>query len=230
MPCRPGATPGGGTIAAARPAPGLPAPRLPGKAVVKLLCQPGTPGAFCRGMRLMAIGGFVLGLPDAPASERAFGRPRSGRSAGAFPQARVVALRELAKPFRRGEATMAPHLLGRLEEGMLTLWGRNLLGFRDVAHLPARQARLPARAASDRAPGPTCGPADGPCLAKTYGSEYGRGEGRDGAAVGAIERELCDPNRPSKGRRHRPVAAPLGAGAHRPWIRRGCTTRGGGRS
>jgi len=34
-----------------------------------------TPGAFYKGMRLMAIDGFVLDHVDTPANERAFGRP-----------------------------------------------------------------------------------------------------------------------------------------------------------
>jgi hypothetical protein len=40
--------------------------RLAGE-VVKLLAEPDTPGAFHRGMRLMALDGFVVELPDMPA-------------------------------------------------------------------------------------------------------------------------------------------------------------------
>jgi hypothetical protein len=62
--------------------------------VVRLLGTPDTPGAFSKGLRLMALDGFVLDLPDTPANERAFGRPPGGRAAGAFPQARVLSLCE----------------------------------------------------------------------------------------------------------------------------------------
>lgn len=48
--------------------------------VVELLGTPATPGAFYQKWRLMAIDGFVLDVALAPANERAFGRPKSGRT------------------------------------------------------------------------------------------------------------------------------------------------------
>ena len=65
------------------------------KRVVCLLGKLQTPGACYRGMRLMSIDGFVLNIADTPANEKAFGRPKSGRGLGAFPQVRV-----LAQPFQ----------------------------------------------------------------------------------------------------------------------------------
>src|SRR2546423_979893 len=82
----------------------------------------------------------VLPLPDSPANARVFGRPGGGRSSGAFPQARVLALceagthvlwRTQVKPCRRGELTMAPALLRHLRPGMLLLWDRNFLSYRN---------------------------------------------------------------------------------------------------
>src|SRR5262249_60214296 len=81
--------------------------------VVQLLAAPPTPGAFYRGMRLLALDGFVVDLPDTPDHARIFGRPQSGRAPGAFPQARVLALceigthvlwRALLRPRRPAEA------------------------------------------------------------------------------------------------------------------------------
>lgn len=46
--------------------------------------------------RAGAIDGFVVDVADTPGNERAFGRPGSGRSPGAFPQARVLSLCEAA--------------------------------------------------------------------------------------------------------------------------------------
>jgi len=63
--------------------------------VVRCLCQSHTPGAFYAGMRMVAVDGFVLNLPDSDANRRAFGRPKNGSSLGAFPQARIVALCEV---------------------------------------------------------------------------------------------------------------------------------------
>jgi hypothetical protein len=53
-------------------------------------------GSWWRGLRLVAIDGTVLDLPDTPSNEAHFGKPSSGRGemTGAFPQARVVALAE----------------------------------------------------------------------------------------------------------------------------------------
>ena len=56
----------------------------------------GSVGSWWRGLRLVAIDGTVLDLPDTASNEAYFGKPGSGRGEmkGAFPQARVVALAE----------------------------------------------------------------------------------------------------------------------------------------
>src|SRR5206468_9802340 len=110
--------------------------------VIQLQGTPETPGAFYRGMRTMALDGFVVDVPDTPANERAFGRPGSSRAPAAFPQARVLSLcetgshvlwRSLIKPCSRGEVTMAPYLLRSLRKDMLLLWVRNFFGVATVA-------------------------------------------------------------------------------------------------
>ncbi|MEU2718496.1 transposase [Streptomyces sp. NPDC007205] len=59
------------------------------------LVPAGLGGSFWRGMRLAAVDGFLLDVPDNDANRRAFGGPKdsSGRPGG-FPQARVVTLTE----------------------------------------------------------------------------------------------------------------------------------------
>ena len=47
--------------------------------VIRLQGKPTTPGAFYRGMRTMALDGFVVDVADTPANDRAFGRPGSSR-------------------------------------------------------------------------------------------------------------------------------------------------------
>ena len=54
------------------------------KTVVRLLAKPETEEAFYRGLRLMAMDGFVLDLPDTPENEKVFGRPGSGCAPGRF--------------------------------------------------------------------------------------------------------------------------------------------------
>src|SRR5262249_58691934 len=44
--------------------------------------------------RLMAIDGFELDVPDAPANAAAFGYPAGGRERAAFPKVRVVTIGE----------------------------------------------------------------------------------------------------------------------------------------
>jgi Insertion element 4 transposase N-terminal len=55
-----------------------------------------TPGAWYRGLRVLAIDGSCLDVADTPANAAAFGRPGTGRGqgVGAFPQVRLVALAE----------------------------------------------------------------------------------------------------------------------------------------
>src|SRR5262249_10984516 len=177
-------------------------------------------GAFYKGMRLMAVDGFVLDLPDTPDNERAFGRPKSGRTAGAFPQARVLALCEAGshdfwrwsvKPCRRGEARMAPYLLGQLEAGMLLAWDRNFLSYNNVKQVLSRRAHLLARIRSSLIFEPTQELPDGSYLAKLYRTPADRKKDQGGVVVRVIQYTLNDPSRPSKERAHRLLTTLLGA-------------------
>ena len=151
--CRQG-TPGRSTLCEARLRLGVAVMRRLAEAIVTLLGKRETPGAFYRGMRLMAIDGFVVDLADTEKNERAFGRPGSGRAAGAFPQARVLSLcetgshvlwRNLIKPLCRGEIPMARHLVRYLQKGMLLLWDRNFLSYDMVEKVISQNAQLLAR-------------------------------------------------------------------------------------
>lgn len=182
------------------------------KAVVRLLATPATQGAFYRGLRLMALDGFVLDLPDTADNERVFGRPKGGRTAGAFPQVRVLALCEvgthviwrcLIKPIRRAEITMAKALLRFAAPDMLLLWDRGFLSYANVRDVLAGEAHLLARIKktlkfSEREPLP-----DGSYLATLYRSAKDRRRDRDGVRVRVIEYTIEDPGRPGSGERHR---------------------------
>ncbi len=100
----------------------------------------GAVGSFWRGLRLVAIDGTVLDLPDTAANEERFGRPGSGRGEmrGAFPQARVVALVECGTHAMLGaevgscstsETKLAPQLFTLLNEEMLLLLDRGFSGY-----------------------------------------------------------------------------------------------------
>jgi hypothetical protein len=88
--------------------------------VVHPLATPETPGAFLGGLRVMAVDGTVLDVPDSKANARVFGYPssRPGTRA-AFPKVRLVMLVEagthlivdaLMCPYRMGERVRALRL------------------------------------------------------------------------------------------------------------------------
>jgi hypothetical protein len=217
---RPGGTPGRNTLVEARRGLGVAPLRLLAQKVVRLLATPDTPGAFYKGMRLMALDGFVLDVPDTPTNDRAFGRPCTGRAPGAFPQVRVLALCEagthvlyrwLLKPYRRNEVSMAPYVLRWLQEGMLLLWDRAFLSYKNVQQVLAQRAQLLARAKCNLVFEPTEVLPDGSYLAKMYPSAKHRKRDQGGIVVRVLEYALDDPGRPSKEKRHRLVTTLLDA-------------------
>lgn len=128
--------------------------------VVRPLATPETPGAFLGGLRVMAVDGTVLDVPDSPANARVFGYPSSRLGTrAAFPKVRLVLLIEagthlivdaLMCPYRMGERVRARKLLRSVNEGMLLLWDRGLHSYVMVRSTLARQChylgRVPANA------------------------------------------------------------------------------------
>jgi hypothetical protein len=193
------------------------------EAVVTLLGKQETPGAFYKGMRLMAIDGFVVDLADTEKNERAFGRPGSGRAAGAFPQARVLSLcetgshvlwRNLIKPLCRGEIPMARHLLRYLQKGMLLLWDRNFLSYDMVEKVISQDAHLLARIKKNLIFQPIMHLPDGSYLAKLYRTAKDRRHDEDGILVRIIDYTFDDEHRPGSGEKHRLLTTLLDAEEH----------------
>lgn len=207
-----GHAPGRSTLCMARQSLGVAPMRLLHLEVVRLLAHLDTPGAFYRDMRLMAIDGFVLNLPDRPHLERVFGRPKSGRAAGAFPQARVLGLcevgthviwRHLIKPIRCGETTMADTLLRHLQKDMLLMWDRGFLSYANLAQVIERQGHLLARIKKNLIFKPLKTFADGSYLSKMYRTSYDRDHDRNGIPVRIMKYTFHDPGRPGSGKEHR---------------------------
>ncbi|GAC1471832.1 MAG: IS4 family transposase [Chamaesiphon sp.] len=126
--------------------------------VVRPLATPETPGAFLGGLRVMAVDGTVLDVPDSKANARVFGYPgsRPGTRA-AFPKVRLVMLVEagthlivdaLICPYRMGERVRAKKLLRSVTPGMLLMWDRGLHSYAMVNATVARGChylgRIPA--------------------------------------------------------------------------------------
>lgn len=218
---RPGGTPGRSTISEARKGLGIAPVRLVAHKVIRLLATPDTLAAFYCGMRLMALDGFVLNMPDTEDNTRTFGKPQSGRAEGAFPQARVLALCEvgthvlyrwLIKPLCRGEVSMVGYLLRFLEEGSLLLWDRNFLNYKSLKQVRARNAHLLARVKSNFVFVPIKVLDDGSYLSKMYPSWGHRQKDKDGILVRIIEYTL--EGRGKEGEVHRLLTTLLDAEQH----------------
>ena len=97
-----------------------------------------TPGAWYRGLHLVAFDGSSLNLPDEVRNREEFGLPGAARGSSAFPQARLTAMMEVgtraafawhAGPLAESEAEQAERLLGSLSSGMLVLADHTYCGF-----------------------------------------------------------------------------------------------------
>ena len=96
------------------------------------LARPGTPGAWLRSWRLMAIDGVMIDLPDTEANLGVYGKPEGG-TRRPFPQVRVVGLSECgthglvaAAPgtIYQGERELARQLRDRISPDMLIIADR----------------------------------------------------------------------------------------------------------
>jgi hypothetical protein len=191
--------------------------------VVQLLGEPTMAGAFYAGLRLMAVDGFTVDLPDRPLLERLFGRPKNGRSPGAFPQAQVLGLVEVGthvfwrwviKGCHVAETAMLPPLLKHLRAGMLLLWDRGFASFQGVQQVTGRGAHLLARWKKNRILPVFRRLSDGSYLTYIYENDRDRRQRRNGILVRIIEYTLADPSRPGERERHLLLTTLLDEQAH----------------
>ena len=128
--------------------------------VLRPLATPGAPGAWYRGLRVMALDGSCMDVADEVANARFFGYPGASRGHSAFPQARVLGLVECGThavvaagiaPYRHSEQAMAAQLLQRpkLRADMLVLADRNFYGFKLWQKACASGAKLAWRVKSN---------------------------------------------------------------------------------
>ena len=193
--------------------------------VARPIATPDTPGAFRFGLRVMAIDGTSLTMPDSPENRRAFGTATTGRghgewttTMGAFPLLRLVLLIEcgthavcaaVLRPWTAGEAPAAGHLLRAVTEDMLVLWDRGLHSWAMLHATLQRGAAFLGRVRSSiRLPIETV-LSDGTYLSTVYPSHRHRQQERDGIMVRVIEYTIDDPSRPNRGERYRLVTSLL---------------------
>ena len=127
--------------------------------VLRPLAAPGAPGAWYRGLRVMALDGSCMDVADEASNAEFFGYPGASRGQSAFPQARLVGLVECGThavvgatiaPYSRSEQAMAADLLpAKLAPDMLVLADRNFYGFKLWRIACASGARLAWRVKSN---------------------------------------------------------------------------------
>jgi len=98
----------------------------------------GTRGAWLGSLRLMAIDGFMLDVPDTKDNVQEFGRKTNGKKSSAFPQVLTVVLGECGShaivgaalgPCNGDERALAEQILPDLEPGMLVTADHNFYSF-----------------------------------------------------------------------------------------------------
>lgn len=172
---------------------------------VRPLADVNTPGAFYRGLRLVAVDGTLEDVPDTPANDAFFGRPTSGkRGDGAFPQVRKLSLVEVGTHiefalctagYHVGEKTMFPELLPHLQPGMLLLCDRGFFSYELWNSVVSRGVHVLARVTKSMVLQPIQRLSDGSYLAKIYRNDYNRKKDRGGILVRVIKYTLNDPQR-----------------------------------
>ena len=99
--------------------------------------QPGAPGAFLAGLRLVSWDATTVDVPDSPANAEAFIASRNKRGRGAFPKVRLLTLIECGTHAvidavfgTASEQALARQVLGSLGAGTLLLGDRNFPSYR----------------------------------------------------------------------------------------------------
>lgn len=181
------------------------------------------PGAYLCGLRLMAIDGTTLDLPDTPENAAAFGRPSTKlkdgtRRLGPWPQVKLVWLAEVGthvlcdvviRPGTASEVPPARRLLRSVEAGMLVLWDRGLHSYAQVRATRDRGAHLLGRVGAGVNLTPEEELPDGSFLTTLYPSERARRLREDGLQVRVIEYMIDDPARPRPDEHYRLVTSLL---------------------
>jgi len=174
--------------------------------------------AFYKGLRLMALDGTNMDLPDTPENERFFGRPGAGRGKAAWPVVAVIALIEIGTRltvdvfvgrYKTSEQSAAVRLMRSLTKGMILLWDRAFVGYALWNEAIKTRAHLLGRLKSNMIFELIETLADGSFLAKLYPSPYARRKDEGGILVRIIEYTITDPLLPGFGERHRLITSLL---------------------
>ncbi len=158
-----------------------------------------SPGGFYRGLRLVALDGSTLDVPDTAANRKHFGKPGASRGEAAFPQLRLVGMIETGThgffsvamgPYARSEHALAEKVLPALQPGMLCLADRLFASFSLWQQAVGTGAALLWRIRSNLVLPVEEALADGSYLSTFFASPKDRRHRRDGLRVRVIEYQL----------------------------------------
>ena len=187
--------------------------------VCRPLAVPTTPGAFCFGLRLMAIDSWTEELADTPANARFFGRPKGSQGAASYPQALVTGLVEcgthaiidaIVGACTSSAPKAARRLLRQATVGMLLLVDAGLCHTAFILQARTRGAHVLGRITSNLLLPPVQGLRDGSYLARiALQPPRCRANDTPSCLVRVIVYTLDDPERPGWGERRRLVTTLL---------------------
>ncbi len=156
----------------------------------------GMPGVWYAGLRVMAIDGSTLEMPDEVANAQRFGYLGASRGSSAFPQMRFVAMAECGThtlcyanpgPYATGELTLAESVIDRADATMLVTADRNFYGYAFWQRSLATGAKLLFRVKCNLRLPREQELADGSYLTTLYACDKDRRQKTNGTVVRVIE-------------------------------------------
>jgi hypothetical protein len=218
---------GKSAIAKARSRLGARVMRLLFRAVCNPVAVGSTRGAFYRGLRLMAIDGQKLAVPDTPTNVKAFGRPSTTRCgqavAGGYPQLQVIRLIEtgthasveaIIKPCHCGEYPLAPRLIRSAPSDALVLMDRGFYGYTVLKEAFDQRRHVLVRVASHVNFECIRPLSDGSFLARIYPTLRDRRHQTNGLIIRVIRYTINDPQRTGHQVEHRLATTLLDEKSH----------------
>lgn len=156
----------------------------------------GMPGVWYAGLRVMAIDGSTLDMPDEVANAQHFGYPGASRGSSAFPQLRFVAMTECGThtlcyanpgPYATGEVTLAEPVIDQADASMLVTADRNFYSYAFWQRAIASGAQLLFRVKRNVRLPREKELADGSYLTTLYACDRDRRRQTNGTVVRVIE-------------------------------------------
>lgn len=159
----------------------------------------GMPGVWYAGLRVMAIDGSTLDMPDEVANAQHFGYPGASRGSSAFPQLRFVAMAECGThtlcyanpgPYASGELALAEAVIDQADTSMLVTADRNFYSYAFWQRAIATGAKLLFRVKRNLRLPREKELADGSYLTTLYACDKDRRRQTNGTVVRVIEYAL----------------------------------------